>query len=191
MRFTAFLGELADALSHSGEITRGLATIDRALSQSHGHEEGWCIAELLRIKGEIVLKAGGPKAAGAAEEQFCQSLDRARRQNALSWELRTGMSLARCGRTEIGAPTPAMRWRGRKIASPRDFKPSILKRQKLCSTVRHDSMETGQNQTNNLTFTHAMEPKALAAVGQSGRRQVIELDDVDPTASIRFNDLAH
>ena len=37
----------------------------------------------------------GPSAVEAAEESFQQSLDWARRQGVLSWELRAAMSLAR------------------------------------------------------------------------------------------------
>jgi predicted ATPase len=95
MRSTAFLGELAHALGNFGEIARGLATIDKALDQSQRHEEGWCVAELLRIKGELLLREAGVKAAVTAEEHYRCSLDKARRQEALSWELRTAMSLAR------------------------------------------------------------------------------------------------
>jgi predicted ATPase len=53
----------------------------------------WFLPEVLRIKGEILLRAGA--AATAVEESFLQSLDLARRQKALAWELRTATSLAR------------------------------------------------------------------------------------------------
>jgi hypothetical protein len=49
----------------------------------------------LHIKGELVLREGAPQATMAAEQYFLQSLDWARRQGALSWELRTSTSLAR------------------------------------------------------------------------------------------------
>ena len=55
----------------------------------------WCVAELLRIKGELILREGTAQAATTAEQYFLQSLDWARRQGALSWELRTSTSLAR------------------------------------------------------------------------------------------------
>ena len=51
-----------------------------------------------RIKGEIVLQTGAPKAAATAERLFRQSIDVARDQGALSWELRSAMSLARLWR---------------------------------------------------------------------------------------------
>ena len=55
---------------------------------------GWCEAELLRIKAETLLRENGGHES-AAEELLQQSLDTARRQGALSWELRTATSLAR------------------------------------------------------------------------------------------------
>ena len=69
--------------------------IDEALARSDSNEERWCVAELLRIKGELILREGAPQAATAAERHFLHSLDWARRQGALSWELRTSTSLAR------------------------------------------------------------------------------------------------
>jgi predicted ATPase len=49
----------------------------------------------LRIKGELILLDGAARAIPSAEQLFVRSLDLARQQGALSWELRTGTSLAR------------------------------------------------------------------------------------------------
>ena len=92
---TPFLAEMADALGRDGKAAEGLSIIDEALARSERDEERWCVAELLRIKGELILREGAPRAATAAQEHFLQSLDWARRQGALSWELRTSTSLAR------------------------------------------------------------------------------------------------
>jgi predicted ATPase/DNA-binding winged helix-turn-helix (wHTH) protein len=94
-RSPAFLGDLADGLARTGQGAEALAAIDEALALSERAEEHWCVAELLRIKGELVLLEGGPDAAEAAEDHFGQALDWARRQGALSWELRAATSLAR------------------------------------------------------------------------------------------------
>ena len=93
--YTAFLAEIADALGRDGKAAEGLSIIDEALARSERNEERWCVAELLRVKGELILREGAPQAATAAEEHFLRSLDWARRQGALSWELRTATSLAR------------------------------------------------------------------------------------------------
>jgi tetratricopeptide (TPR) repeat protein len=93
--YTLFLAEIADALGRDAKAVEGLSIIDDALARSERNEERWCVAELLRIKGELILRQGAPQAAMAAEEHFLHSLDWARRQGALSWELRTSTSLAR------------------------------------------------------------------------------------------------
>jgi predicted ATPase len=69
--------------------------IDEALVTLERNEERWCIAELLRLKGELLLLDGAPSAAASAEQHFLKSLDWARRQQVLSFELRTSTSLAR------------------------------------------------------------------------------------------------
>jgi predicted ATPase len=74
--------------------------IDEALARSERDEERWCVAELLRVKGELILSEGAPDAATVAEDHFTQALDWARRQGALSWELRSATSLARLWRDQ-------------------------------------------------------------------------------------------
>jgi predicted ATPase len=100
MRYTASLGALAEASGRAGEIAQGIAAIDEALSISERNEECWYIAELLRIKGELLLLEGATKVASVAEDYFGQALDWARRQGALSWELRAATSLARLWRDQ-------------------------------------------------------------------------------------------
>jgi predicted ATPase len=53
------------------------------------------MAELMRVRGELLQLQVAPGAAAVAEDHFRQALDWARRQGALSWELRAAMSLAR------------------------------------------------------------------------------------------------
>jgi predicted ATPase len=88
------LGELAACLGKAGEIALGLETIDAAIARCEARDEGWYIAELLRIRGELVLLQGAADAALAAERHFRRALDCAHRQDALSWELRAATSLA-------------------------------------------------------------------------------------------------
>jgi predicted ATPase/DNA-binding winged helix-turn-helix (wHTH) protein len=52
-------------------------------------DSGWCEAELLRVRGERARQHDGK----AAESLFLRSIERARRDGALSWELRTSTSL--------------------------------------------------------------------------------------------------
>ncbi len=86
---------MAEALGRAGQIADGLAAIEEAIVRSERSEERWTTAELLRIKGELLLLQDAPGAVAAAEDQFRQALDWGRRQGALSWELRAATSLAR------------------------------------------------------------------------------------------------
>jgi predicted ATPase len=90
----AFLAALARGWGRARQFENGLAAIDEALERSESIGERWCTAELLRIKGELLLLTGTPDCS-AAEEYFQRSLDSARRQGALSWELRVGLSMCR------------------------------------------------------------------------------------------------
>jgi predicted ATPase len=91
---------MAEALGRAGQIADGLPAIEGAIMRSDRTEERWLIAELLRIKGGLLLLQDAPGAAAAAEGQFRQALDWARRQGALSWELRAATSLARLWRDQ-------------------------------------------------------------------------------------------
>ena len=86
---------LAEALGRAGQIPGGRAAIEEAIVRSQHNEERWAIAELLRIRGELLLLQGGSGAAAAAEDYYRQALGWARRQGALSWELRAATSLVR------------------------------------------------------------------------------------------------
>jgi predicted ATPase len=87
-------------LGRAGQIADGLAAIEEAIVRSERNEERWAIAELLRIRGELLLLQGGSGAAAAAEDHYEQALDWAHRQGALSWELRAATSLARLWRDQ-------------------------------------------------------------------------------------------
>ena len=90
-----FLGEMAEAFGRAGRFTDALASVEQALERSERNEERWLAAELLRIKGELLLLQGTAGGAAVAEDLFRQALEWARRQGALSWELRAATSLAR------------------------------------------------------------------------------------------------
>jgi tetratricopeptide (TPR) repeat protein len=87
--------ELAEGLGGAGHLAEGIAMMERALARAKRIEEGWCFAELLRKNGELLLVRGEPTDVANAEECFSQALEWGRRQDALSWELRSATSLAR------------------------------------------------------------------------------------------------
>ncbi len=69
----------------------------------------WSLPEILRVNAQLLLWHGGPDAAAAAESQLLRSLEVARQQSTLSWELRSATSLARL-------------WhRGGRVAEARDL----------------------------------------------------------------------
>jgi predicted ATPase len=93
-RYVSHLGALAVGALEVGDRVCAVTAIETALQKSERDENRWCVAELLRIKGEVALR-GGRESDAEAETLFLESLDWSRRQGALSWELRAAMSLAR------------------------------------------------------------------------------------------------
>jgi predicted ATPase len=88
-------GELAHYRGRAGEFGPALESVEQMLARCAARDEGWYVAELLRIKGELLFARDGPGPAADIEKVFLASLDEARRQGALAWELRTATSLAR------------------------------------------------------------------------------------------------
>jgi predicted ATPase/DNA-binding winged helix-turn-helix (wHTH) protein len=86
---------MAEAMGRAGQIADGLTAIEEAIVRSERTEERWATAEMLRIKGDLLLLQDAPGAAAAAEGYFRQAVDLACRQGALSWELRAATNLAR------------------------------------------------------------------------------------------------
>jgi predicted ATPase len=80
--------KMAGALGRAGEIADGLAVAEGAIARAEQIEGRWAIAELLRVKGELLLLQGAQGAAAEAEDHFRHAFYWARRQGALSWELR-------------------------------------------------------------------------------------------------------
>jgi predicted ATPase len=100
--FAMFQVDLAPAMAATGKEAEALASVNESLADAETKGGGWQLAELLRVKGEILLRQD----VEAAECCFQKSLDLARRQSALSWELRTATSLARL-RVEQGRAAEA------------------------------------------------------------------------------------
>ncbi|MGA2128441.1 MAG: winged helix-turn-helix domain-containing protein [Xanthobacteraceae bacterium] len=94
LRFRSLTGltELAEALAHAGRAADGLALVEAGIEQSEG---GWVMPELLRLEGEFLLLQSTAACAETSEARFREALKEARRQEALSWELRAATSLAR------------------------------------------------------------------------------------------------
>ncbi len=95
------LGLLAQALSRAARTDEGLALVTEALSIVERSGEDWATAELLRIKGELLMARArkddgtSPTSAAQAENVLNNALALAVRQAAKSWELRVAASLGR------------------------------------------------------------------------------------------------
>ena len=94
-RLITFLDLSNDARPRAGDVAHRLEAIEHAIDRTSTTEEHWAIAELLRVKGELLLLGRAPEATSAAEDHFRRALDRSARQDALSWQLRAATSLAR------------------------------------------------------------------------------------------------
>jgi predicted ATPase len=91
--YLKFQSDIAEALGRAGQIADGLTAVEQTIERCERTNERWLLAELLRLKGELMLRKGS--ATAKAEHSFREALDRAGRQGALSWELRAATSLAR------------------------------------------------------------------------------------------------
>jgi predicted ATPase len=88
-----YLGVLAETCGAADRIEDGLEYADKALGLSLTLNSKWCLAELYRIKGELLLARGGSLA--VVEPCFDTAIAIACEQRARSWELRATMSVAR------------------------------------------------------------------------------------------------
>jgi predicted ATPase/DNA-binding winged helix-turn-helix (wHTH) protein len=95
--YSEFKGALALGLAGTGRLYEALVAVDDAMAADRegadGH--GWYAPELLRIKGEVLLRQAADQPTLAAEDCFNQAAQIAREQSALFWELRVALSIAR------------------------------------------------------------------------------------------------
>jgi predicted ATPase len=89
-----FLVLEADTYAKSGRDEAALQTIERALDLCEETGERWAVAEVLRTKAAI-LQSTGRATDHEIEAILLKSLEIARHQQALSWQLRTSCDLAR------------------------------------------------------------------------------------------------
>jgi class 3 adenylate cyclase/tetratricopeptide (TPR) repeat protein len=83
-------GAFALVLSRTGQSHEALAVAEDALLQAEQREEHWCIPELLRVKGEVLLARGNND---EAELAIGQGFEISQRQKMRGWALRTALSL--------------------------------------------------------------------------------------------------
>jgi predicted ATPase len=86
-----FTSDLAICLARAGRPDEANAAIDKVMASDEPTRPHFYLPEMMRIKGELL--ASGPYSS-EAETWFSRSLDLAREQSALAWELRTATSWA-------------------------------------------------------------------------------------------------
>ncbi|MBV8356745.1 MAG: hypothetical protein JO189_02250 [Deltaproteobacteria bacterium] len=89
-----WIAYIARCYSMMGRTDEAVSMLDEALAHVERSGEKFWQAEMLRLKGEVLL-VRDDAAASAAEHCFRAALDVARAQDARWWELRTSVSLAR------------------------------------------------------------------------------------------------
>jgi predicted ATPase len=91
-----FLVLLAEAMKKAGRIEEGLEVLEEALEQIQRNGDQYYLAEVYRLKGELLLLSSiGKHEAAGAERCLNQAIETARKQKAKSLELRAAMSLSR------------------------------------------------------------------------------------------------
>ena len=114
MRFAAVY--VAEALGQAGQTSDGLVVIDEAIGRAERTKELWELAELMRVKGELLLMQSTSQDEAGAESCFRQALDVA------SPPRRAVLGSARGNepRTVAERSGPSCRWQG---ASSADLRP--------------------------------------------------------------------
>jgi adenylate cyclase len=95
---------VAEILAELGDVPAALDALTLALAELHQTGARWCESELVRLEGELLLRAAGSGGARSdvvaadAEGAFMRAQTIARRQQAKAFELRAATSLARLWR---------------------------------------------------------------------------------------------
>jgi len=102
MRYPNYLTNYGEALARQGDLEGGLAAIDEAIALTRSNGQVVGIPEILRIKGNVI-RFEDPANWNQAADLYLESIDLARRDEALSWELRSAMSLVKLWREHGGS----------------------------------------------------------------------------------------
>ena len=94
---SAFVAELSQGLAALGRLPEALKVLHETIARVEPEGAAFDIPELLRLRGELEASSGELK---AAERSLAASSVLAEQQGALSWRLRTEMSLERLQRQQ-------------------------------------------------------------------------------------------
>jgi predicted ATPase/DNA-binding winged helix-turn-helix (wHTH) protein len=90
-----FLGYLAEGLAGLGRLDEACETIEQAIAAAEQNGDGVFHSELIRLRGELLLRQSADTHTPEAEDCFHRANELARAQGALFWELRIALSVAR------------------------------------------------------------------------------------------------
>jgi predicted ATPase len=93
--YVQFLCCLVKGLAGLGHLEEAGSKLERAIAWADNKGEHWYRAELLRLKGELIMQQSKNQLTADAEDCFRSAQEIARVQGALFWELCTVVSLAR------------------------------------------------------------------------------------------------
>lgn len=94
---SGFVADLSQGLTALGRLPEGLRLLHETIARVAAKGDAFDMPELLRLRGELEARSGDLETAAAS---FAESLALAEQQGALSWRLRTEMSLARLRRQQ-------------------------------------------------------------------------------------------
>ena len=102
LSYPEFMGSFALALAGLGRLDAAHDAVCTAIDAAGEgkDDQQWYVPELLRIKGEVLLRQSSDQAVPEAEACLDQAAEMAREQGALFWELRIALSLARMRMTQ-------------------------------------------------------------------------------------------
>lgn len=89
--FPYFSSFIAEAKAKLGQVNDGLAILTNAVDQAKIQGGRWCLVEIFRLKGDLLLQQSAP--IDEVETLYQQAIEIARQQKAKSWELRVTLSL--------------------------------------------------------------------------------------------------
>jgi DNA-binding winged helix-turn-helix (wHTH) protein/tetratricopeptide (TPR) repeat protein len=90
-----FLAMVAESCADAGRQAEGIAAVDLAISTGERGADRFCLSELYRLRGELLLLGGTTTSCREAERHFGRAIEVARSQGARLFELLATMRLCR------------------------------------------------------------------------------------------------
>ena len=100
MHYAGFVPDLAEGVAATGDFAGAAAIVEEALTRAERSGVQWHVPELLRLKGELLLRSSGAFTTAPSEACFQSAIELAVRQDALFWGLRASSSLAHLRRQQ-------------------------------------------------------------------------------------------